>query len=186
MLQIWDAVWSLDEEQCPCDLHFTQWLEQEAVKDRTIFHFGSGIHHLVGLRNLALGAPNRILAITASPKEHAEFVRLAIENATLSRDYMTYFGDIYLLNVHILPQIDIATLFHLAEFRGDSQDAYGGLTDEGVVETLLDVMPSGGLIGLFTGSFAYDKALAVMEKLVGMGRLEPAFTFKSLSFYTKR
>lgn len=185
MLQIWDVAWSLDEAQCPCDIHFCEWLEETGVKSRTIFHFGTGVHHHVGLRNLANGAPNTVLAITASPSEHAEFVRLATEHATLSRHYMAYFGDIYLLNTALLPRFDIVTLFHLGEFRGESQDAYGGLTDREVAELLLDHMPPGGDLVLFTGSFAYDIAQAIAADLVKAGRLTAPTRHKSIEVYHK-
>ena len=185
VLQIWDVNWYLDEAQCPCDVHFTGWIEQEAVRDRTIFHFGTGGHHHVGLKNFANGAPNTILGITASPAEHEAFVKLAIEHATLSRDYMAWFGDIYLLNARLLPRIDIATMFHLCEFRGDRQDSYGGLTDAQVVDTLLGVMPKGGHIVLYKNSFAFDGAEAITAALVAKGRLTRGIPYKSLVFYTK-
>jgi hypothetical protein len=183
MLQIWDVNWTLDEAQCPCDVHFMDWIEETGVRDAAVFHFGTGGHHHVGLRNHAKGAPNHILGITASPPEHAEFLKLAIEHAELSRNYVVWFGDIYLLNARMLPKIDIATLFHLGEFRGDSQDAYGGLTDAAVVDTLLEVMPKGGWIALFKGSFAFDKAEAIADALVAAKRILPAGDFKSLRLY---
>ena len=185
MLQIWDVDWYLDVEQCPCDVHLVEWLEQRGVRGKTLFHFGTGGHHHIGLANHAKGTPNTILGITASPKEFDAFVKLAIEHAELSRQYQVLFGDIYLLNKRLLPPIDIASLFHLGEFRGDSQDGYGGLTDRQVVEVLLEVMPTGGLISLFTGSFAFDKADAIAKALVAAGRLEKVEGYKSLDFYKK-
>ena len=185
MLQIWDVDWYLDVEQCPCDVHLVEWLEQRGVRGKTLFHFGTGGHHHIGLANHAKGTPNTILGITASPKELDAFVKLAIEHAELSRQYQVLFGDIYLLNKRLLPAIDIASLFHLGEFRGDSQDAYGGLTDRQVVEVLLEVMPDGGLISLFTGSFAFDRADAIAKALVAGGRLEKVESYKSLDFYKK-
>lgn len=185
MLQIWDVNWYLDEAQCPCDVHFTEWLERDRVTGRTIFHFGTGGHHHVGLKNFANGAPNTVLGITASPAEHEAFVKLAIEHARLSRDYIVWFGDIYLLNARLLPRLDIATLFHTGEFRGDSQNAYGGLTDAEVAEVLLSVMPQGGLIALFTGSFAYDKAQAIADALVAAKRIAHRETYKSIAIYAK-
>ena len=185
MLQIWDVDWYLDVEQCPCDVHLVEWLETEKVRDTTLFHFGTGGHHHVGLANMAKGTPNTILGITASPKEFDGFVKLAVKHAELSRHYQVLFGDIYLLNAKLLPRIDIASLFHLGEFRGDSQDAYGGLTDAQVVNTLLGVMPDGARISLFTGSFAFDKADAIAKALVAAGRLEKQPSYKSLDFYAK-
>lgn len=185
MLQIWDIDWYLDVEQCPCDVHLVEWLEHRHVRGKTLFHFGTGGHHHIGLANHANGTPNDILGITASPKEFDAFVKLAIQHAELSRHYQVLFGDIYLLNKRLLPPIDIASLFHLCEFRGDSQDAYGGLTDSGVVETLLEVIPTGGLISLYTGSFAFDQADAIAKGLAAGGRLEQVESYKSLGFYRK-
>jgi len=185
MLQIWDVNWFLDVEQCPCDVHFMDWVEETGTAGKTIFHFGTGGHHHVGLRNHAKALGNTILGITASPQEHVDFVKLAIEHAELSRNYMVWFGDIYLLNAKMLPRIDIATLFHLGEFRGDSQDAYGGLTDAQVTDTLLAVMPAGGKLAMFTGSFAADKALAIGDQLVIAGRVKRLADYKSLALYEK-
>ena len=185
MLQIWDIDWYLDVEQCPCDVHLVEWLEHQHVRGKTLFHFGTGGHHHIGLANHANGTPNDILGITASPKEFDAFVKLAIQHAELSRHYQVLFGDIYLLNKRLLPPIDIASLFHLCEFRGDNQDAYGGLTDSGVVETLLEVIPTGGLISLYTGSFAFDQADAIAKGLAAGGRLEQVESYKSLGFYRK-
>ena len=167
MLQIWDVNWYLDVEQCPCDVHFVEWMREQKVSSKTVFHFGTGGHHHLGLANHAEGAPN------------------TIEHATLSRNYQVMFGDIYLLNTKLLPRLDIVTLFHLCEFRGDSQDAYGGLTDAEVVDTLLKVMPKGGIISLYTRSFAFDKADAIARTLVEKGVLEPMPKYKSLDFYRK-
>ena len=109
----------------------------------------------------------------------------AIEHAELSRHYQVLFGDIYLLNPKLLPRFDIATLFHLCEFRGDSQDAYGGLTDAQVMDTVLDIMPKGGVVSLFTGSFAFDKAEAIAKAAVARGRLRQRPDYKSLQMYEK-
>lgn len=185
MLQIWDVEWSLDEAQCPCDIHLVEWLRTTSVAGASLFHFGTGGHHHVGLENLERGSPNEILGITASPKEFEAFIRLAIERPLLSRSYQVLFGDIYLLNARLLPRFDLVTLFHLCEFRGDSQDAYGGLTDLEVAETLLGLMPAGGRMLLYAGSFAFDKAEAIAADLVRRGILGPAEAYKSLRIHTK-
>ena len=33
-LNYWNQTWSLDEVQCPCDLHFVQYLEEKKVNER--------------------------------------------------------------------------------------------------------------------------------------------------------
>ncbi len=76
-------------------------------------------------------------------------------------------------------------MFHLHEFRGDSQDAYGGLTDAQLVDVCLSTMPKGGLISIFTGSFAGDKATATMMAAVAAAKVKRLADYKSLQFYEK-
>lgn len=185
MLQIWDENWQLDEQICPCDIHFVEWLEAEQIKGKTIYHFGTGGHHLVGLDNMQRGVPNTILGITASPKEFDCFVKLAIEHAELSRSYQVIFGDIYLLNPRLMPAIDLATAFHLCEFRNEKQDAYSGHTDRQVADLMLDMLPVNAPFLLYSGSFAYWLADPIAKALVADGRLAHQGTFKSLEVYRK-
>jgi len=185
MLQIWDVDWYLDEAQCPCDVHFTQWVDETKLNGATVFHFGTGGHHHLGLHNLERGAPNTILGITASPPEFQRFVELAIKHPRLSYAYQVWFGDIYLLNPKLLPDLDVATMFHTGEFRGDSQDAYGGLTDRQSVDVVLQRLRPGGRLLFFTGSFAYDKAEAIAKDLVREGLVVADGTYKSLVIFRK-
>ncbi len=185
MLEIWDEDWQLDEEVCPCDVHFDQWLEKHGIKGKSIFHFGTGGHHLLGLANMKKGAPNTIFGITAAPKEFDHFVKLAIEHPRLSHDYQVYFGDIYLLNPKLLPRIDIATVFHLCEFRSEKQDEYGGLTDEQVMETLLDMIPADGRALLYNKSRDWWRAEPLARELVAKGRMRHVETFKTLEVYAR-
>ena len=185
MLQIWDEDWPLDENVCPCDLLFIEWLQKERIAGKSIFHFGTGGHHIVGLDNMRRGAPNTILGITAAPKEQAHFVKLAIEHAELSRSYQSIFGDIYLLNPKLMPAIDIATAFHLSEFRNEHQDTYGGLTDRQVMERLVDMLPAGGRVLLYSGSYAYWLAQSIARSMALDGRIRHAETFKTIEVYEK-
>ncbi len=185
MLEIWDEDWPLDAEVCPCDIHFTQWLSERGVTGKSIYHFGSGGHHHLGMDNLAKGAPNTILSITAAPKEFAHFVELAIAHPRLSHDYQCLFGDIYLLNPRLMPKIDIATVFHLCEFRSEKQDEYGGLTDMGVMETLLDMLPPDGKVLFYSRSRDYWRAEPISRELVARGRMRHLEAFKTLEIYQK-
>jgi len=185
MLEIWNENWKLDEQVCPCDIHFVEWLEAEKVSGKTIYHFGTGGHHHLGLSNMKRGTPNDIFGITASPKEFDDFVKLAIEHAELSRHYQVLFGDIYLLNPRLTPAIDIATVFHLCEFRTEKQDAYGALTDRQVAETLIDMLPVGAPLLFYSGSFAYWLADPIAKALATEGRLSHAATYKTLEIYRK-
>lgn len=185
MLEIWDEDWQLDADVCPCDIHFNDWLAAHAQKGRSIYHFGSGGHHIVGMENMRRGAPNTILSITAAPKEFEHFIKLAIEHPTLSRDYQCYFGDIYLLNPKLMPRIDIATIFHLCEFRSEKQDEYGGLTDVDVVETLLGMLPPDGRALFYNRSRDWWRAEPIVKDFVDRGRMRHVETFKTLEVYAK-
>ena len=85
----------------------------------------------------------------------------------LSRWYAAYFGDIYMLNRQMLPELDIATLFHLCEFRTEQNDSYGALTDRQVLNLLTEKLRPGGLMMFFPGSYAFAKAEPVIK---GLGR----------------
>ena len=186
MLNYWKATWSLDEKQCPCDIHFCDYLEEKQIRGKTIFHFGTGNHHILGLRNARSGLDNAILGITASREEYDAFIDLLIENPTLGFNYQAYFGDIYQLNRRLLPDLDFASLFHVGEFRSKENDAYGALTDLEMTLVCADRMRSGGEIHFFTGSFAYDQAQAVGAELVKQRPFDRVGTYKSLEIYRKR
>ena len=185
-LNYWNQTWSLDEAQCPCDLHLVQYLEEKAVRDASIFHFGTGNHHIIGLRTAENGSNNAVLGITASPQEYDDYVELLIKNPRLGHTYKAYFGDIYQLDGRLLPEFDYVTLFHVGEFRTSENDAYGALTDLDMTLVLADKLKPGGEIHFYTGSFAYDKAEAVAKELVKSRPFEDAGEFKSLRIYRKR
>ena len=107
-LNYWNQTWSLDEAQCPCDLHLVEYLEEKAVKGKSVFHFGTGNHHIVGLRLAENGSNNAVLGITASPQEYDDYVELVIRNPRLGHTYKAYFGDIYQLDARLLPELDYA------------------------------------------------------------------------------
>jgi hypothetical protein len=183
-LNYWDSTWSHDEAQCPCDVHFVEYLEEKRVRNAAIFHFGTGNHHIVGLRTAA--ANNAVLGITASPQEYDAYVELLIKNPRLGHTYKAYFGDIYQLDARLLPPFDYVALFHVGEFRTPDNDSYGALTDLDMTLLLADKVKPGGEILFYTGSYAYDKAQAVVAELVSKGTFLPAPDFKSLKIYRKQ
>jgi hypothetical protein len=183
-LNYWDSTWSLDEAQCPCDVHFVEYLEEKQARGAAIFHFGTGNHHIVGLRAAAAG--NAVLGITAAPQEYDDYVELLIRNPRLGHTYKAYFGDIYQLDARLLPEFDYVTLFHLGEFRTPENDSYGALTDLDMTLLLAGRVKPGGEILFYSGSFAYDKAQAVAQELVKVRPFAPAPGYKSLQVYRKR
>jgi hypothetical protein len=183
-LNYWNATWSLDEAQCPCDVHFVEYLKHKQAQGTAIFHFGTGNHHIVGLR--AAEDNNAVLGITASPQEYDDYVELLIQNPRLGHTYKAYFGDIYQLDPRLLPQFDYVALFHVGEFRSPDNDGYGALTDLEMTLVLADKVKTGGEILFYTGSFAYDKAKAVERELIKLRPFDPATDYKSLKVYKKR
>ncbi len=155
-LHFWDADWDLRVAECPCDVHFVEWLDEMGMRDRTIYHFGTGGHHYVGVECAKPERRNAVLGITASPQEYERYIKLVIARPDVLRHYNCVFGDIYLLNEKLLPSFDIVTLFHLCEFRGEKTDAYRGLSDLHVANLLTDKTKPGGFILFYTGSYAFD------------------------------
>src|SRR5205807_4079460 len=102
-MNYWNSKWDLNETQCPCDVHFNDWIDARGLTCKSIYHFGTGMHHIVGIRQAANRASNAVFAITASPDEYEAYVKLATEQPQIAKSYLVYFGDIYLTNPRLLP-----------------------------------------------------------------------------------
>ena len=184
-LNHWNSAWTLDPEQCPCDIHFVEYLAEHGIKGRDIFHMGTGAHHLVGLETARSGAGNQVLAITASREEYSVYIDMLINNPRLGFTYKVYFGDIYQIDARLLPRLDYATLFHCGEYRTKENESYGAITDEAVALVLADQLRPGGEIHFFIGSFAYDVAKRTGGTLVAKRGFADLGTRKSLHIFKK-
>ena len=184
-LNFWNSAWRLDEKQCPCDVHFLDYLEENRIAGRDIFHMGTGSHHIVGKTAASNSAGNQVLAITASREEYHAYIDLLIDNPRLGFSYKAYFGDIYQLDRRLLPSLDYATLFHIGEYRTAENDAYGALSDNDMTLVLADQLRPGGEIHFFTGSFAYDKGQAAGTMLMAERGFADAGVYKSLHIFKK-
>src|SRR5262245_57493809 len=102
--------WGLHADICPCDVHFNEWAETNRIANKTIYHFGTGTHHIIGRTQAELGEGNVVFAITASKGEYDAYVSLAIADARVAKSYLVYFGDIYLTNLRLLPDFDVVNL----------------------------------------------------------------------------
>jgi len=185
-LNYYNAAWSLDEAQCPCDLHFLDYLQEKQARDAVIFHFGTGNHHTVGMRLHAGGRNCAVLGITASPQEYQAYIALLIANPHLGHTYKAFFGDIYQLDARLLPRFDYVALFHVGEYRTADNDRYGALTDLQMTLVLADKLRPGGEILFYRGSYAYDKAEAVAAELLKLRAFEACGAYKSLVILRKR
>jgi hypothetical protein len=184
-MNYWEDKWDLHEDVCPCDVHFNEWVEANGITGQVIYHFGTGTHHIVGSRQSELG--NCVFAITASKAEYDCYVALVAENPRVAKSYLTYFGDIYLTNPRLLPELDIVTLFHLCEFIQPNTTAadYGGIDDRRLLDLLADKTRPGGHILFYVQSMAWEAAkivTAAWEKERPVERLDD---YKSLVVYRK-
>ncbi len=186
MLNYYKDTWVLDVPVCPCDAHFLDFLNDRRIKNASIFHFGTGAHHIVGLGTAEGSGKNSVLGITASTGEYDSYIKLAIEKPMVAKRYKVLFGDIYQLDPRLLPQFDVVTLFHLCEFRTDENDAYDALTDLEMAKLLTDKIKPGGWLLFYTGSMAFDKAGPVIAKLAKQRPLDRHPDFKTLQVYRKR
>ena len=158
-MNIWGMKWDLHLDVCPCDAYFNEWVEAQKLTGKTFYHFGTGTHHIIGLRQAELG--NAVFAITASKEEYNSYLALVTENAPVARSYLAYFGDIYLSNPRLLPDFDAVTLFHLNEFShpNTASPEYGGTTDRGLLDMIDRQDPPGRAHSL----------LHQVERLAGLG-----------------
>lgn len=182
--------WSLYLKDCPCDLHFSQYLERKKISGKVIFHFGTGEHHLIGRSNHERGNPNEILAVTLSRGEHDAYIDFIVTAPIAANYYRVLFGDIYTFSARMLPKFDIATLFHLCEYYDDREyrddqdyaefeasgdphlnSAYARLDDAGVVELFRSKLNPGGKLVFFKGSALWDEPSKIVETFIAEGKL---------------
>jgi hypothetical protein len=174
--------WPLRPDVCPCDLHLCDYLDERAIRGRTVFHFGTGGHHVVGARNHTEDWRNEIIGLTLAPSEHDRYVSKVIREPAFGRHYKVLFGDIYSLSASTLPAFDLVSLFHLCEF-GDPASGGRRQDDQGVVRMFCSLLRPGGVLLLYRDSFGFAQAKPLVAKIVADGLLSLAEEYKSLSIY---
>ena len=185
-MNYWDNEWPLLVEVCPCDVHFNDWVAKQKLRNKTIFHFGTGTHHLVGIKQAE--RKNRVFAITASKPEYDAYVKLVTENPLVARNYLAYFNDVYLTIPALLPEFDVVTLFHLCEFfqPNTASKEYGGVTDRKVLDLLTDRTRRGGHILFYKGSLGFEKSKPIIAKWEKAKPVKLVGEFKTLLVYRKK
>jgi len=184
-MNYWQMKWPLLVDVCPCDVHFNEWVAKQKLRNQTIYHFGSGTHHVVGVVQSRRG--NRTFCITASKEEYEDYITLVTGNSKVAKNYVCYFGDIYLTNAKLLPVLDVVTLFHLCEFfsKNTASKAYGGITDAKVLDLLTDRTRKGGYVLFYKGSLGFDKSKPIIAKWERAKRMRRVADFKTLLVYRK-
>jgi hypothetical protein len=166
-------------------LHFNDWVEANGIVGKAFYHFGTGAHYVVGLRQAELG--NAVLAITASKEEHDAYVALVTECSRLAKFYRAYVGDIYLSNPRLLPDFDVVTLFHLCEFSqwNTASAEYGGSTDRALLDLMTSKIIPGGYVLFYTRSLGWAATEALFPAWEQEQPVECLADFKTLRVYRK-
>lgn len=183
-MQIIRRPWKLSRTDCPCDLDFLDWIANQDLEGRTIFHFGTGDHHVVGLECARSDRDNAVIGVTASPREHDAYVKLARTEPEITKRYVVLFGDIYNTNPRLLPPLDVVTLFHLCEFT-DEKATYRALDDAGLVRTLGDQVRPGGWMVFYTRSYAYARVAPILDAWAGEAGFTEAEGFRTLRVFRR-
>lgn len=180
-----NSSWKLDPKTCPCDLEFLEYVKKSEISGKSIFHFGTGTHHVIGLENQQLNQPNEILGITASAPEHQAYIRLVLKNKALAKYYKVLFGDIYTLTANTLPPLDIVNLFHLCEFYLPEHANLLHQNDESLVQLFLSKLNPGGKILFYSGSIGWGNAEPIVKSFEAAGKIKLVEKYKHLLIYDK-
>ena len=186
MLNFYNDTWDMRAALCPCDLQFNTWIDKADIRKSAIFHFGTGSHHVIGIKAAEDGRKNYVYGITASTGEYDAFMKIAIERPAVEKVYKAAFCDIYQLDERLLPKFDVVTLFHLCEFRDERTDAYGGHTDRHVLDMLTKKTRKGGYILFSTKSFAFGTAEKIVKAWAKEGHVEKVGMHELLLVYRKK
>ncbi len=177
--------WELQLDRCPCDLELVEYLQKYNIQDQTIFHFGTGAHHLLGLENQKFSHPNEIIGITASVPEHQEYVRLSLKDRLLAKYYKVLCTDIFTLTDRSLPMLDVISLFHLGEFYMPEEAPFVHHNEESLVMMFLSKLNPGGKILFYTKSIGWGKTEPMIAEFVKQGKIHQIETYKNLLVYAK-
>ncbi|MET0395552.1 MAG: hypothetical protein ABW277_01865 [Longimicrobiaceae bacterium] len=184
-LATYKQAWPLDTVVCPCDAELVEVLEIMEVRGKTLFHFGTGSHHVVGRSLPRPTSRNKVLAVTANREEYEAYIDLVTEDPEIAKLYKVIFCDIYTLSGDILPVFDFVALFHLCEFYKPERNYYAPLDDEALLALMIERTARDGLLAFYTGSCAYSKARPLIEEVGRRGLIRKLTQYKHLDIYSK-
>lgn len=188
---------------CPSDTDISSYIDyyEPSTGGLTIFHFGTGGHHIVGLNNHKRENPNFVIGITASPAEYQSYIELCLKDGSLGKDYIVYFGDIYNLQPQFLPPLDIASMPHIGEYydptkgkeanitvKGANVDRskYAALDDKSLLDLIVDKLVPGGRLLIYTRSHGASLTTDLLQRLIYEKKvLKYKQMHGSIAIYTK-
>lgn len=174
--------WPLKPDVCPCDVQFCDYLKEKNIRNKAIFHFGTGCHHLVGVRNREDALDNDVFAVTLSPAEHARYVKEVIRSAYFGAHYKVLFGDIYNFSAACLPSFDVITLFHLGEVT-EPASPRRRLNDTGILELFLSKARPEARLVFYSGSWGYPQTKPLLEEAEAGGQVWFEERYRTLRVY---
>jgi len=181
-LNYWKDSYPLSQDECPCDVHFVEYLERQRISNKNIFHFGTGEHHYLGLSNIRRtpSERNEILGVTASVGEYQAYMQLIVGQAELACYYKVMFADIYTLTGRTIPAFDLVTLFHLCEFYDPAKSKYAPQNDMTLLDLFLSKLNPEGLLFFYRRSMRFHLAEKIIKDFVGQKRIAEVDEYKTL------
>jgi tetratricopeptide (TPR) repeat protein len=185
---------------CPADRDIAKYLDLYEPRNGglTVFHFGTGAHHHIGVANHHRQHPNRVIGITASPGEYEKYMQLCIQDGSLGSDYLVYFGDIYNLRPEFLPPLHVASMPHVGEYYdasqvkeagvhevGSTDRSYAPLNDRSLVGMIVDKLVLGGRLLIYVRSHGIEATRVILDELVAGQRLSHKMVHESIEVFTK-
>ncbi len=180
-LHTYNMAWQL-HPGCPCDVEFNQYISRKSISGKSIFHFGTGAHHVVGM---AAAGRNDVLGVTASVDEYKAFMDIIVKNPSISINYKCMFCDIYTLSENSIPCFDIVTLFHSGEYYSPELNSYAPLDDRSLIEFFIGKLKPDGIIVFYKKSNGFIKISLHLEDLIGVGFMEKYEEVGNLLIYRK-
>lgn len=179
------GLWKLQLDICPCDGELVEYLEKNQIYSQSIFHFGTGYHHLLGIENQKFDKPNEIFAITACVKEHEAYIKLCNQDHTIAKYYKVLYGDIYTLTEKSLSKFDLISLFHVGEFYLPEEANFIHHNDRSLVNLFLNRLNDGGKILFYTKSLGWEQTKAIIQDLESQKKIHLVDQYKTLLIYEK-
>ena len=138
------------EKPCQCDIDLALYLR--SCHRQNVFHFGTGLHHTVGINAHNLNQGLIVHGVTTCAAEVNRYMELTGENPDLMKTYKVSYCDIYSIHPSELPKYDIVSLFHVGEYSLSVDD------DCRLIDMMIEALKPGGLMMFFKDSTGYGKA----------------------------
>jgi len=166
--------WPWLPDKCPPDKYFIDYMkEKEISPSKTILHVGTGLHHRVGIDCCAMG--HKVIGMTVSREEVISRV-FRVDTS----DYQVIYANINNFDRHMLPDLDIITLFHYGEMESDF-----GAVDPETLYYLRHQLTDEGYMFFYNRSAAWDRAKPAVEYMAEKGWLNYQETYEELEVYRK-